>query len=83
MQRILIDYMLDITLCEKQSKVYNTIKTAGGVANMAYIREQTGMQANSITPRLNELVGMGYLLKLEKEFCPITNKKTIFYKAMR
>ena len=69
-------------LGERQAMVYNTIKNLKE-ANNLMISKHLNLPINSITPRVVELRALKLVGVAKEDKCPITNRKTIFWKIVR
>jgi len=69
-------------LGERQKEVFRVLRELK-TANNTMIAEKIGLPINSVVPRIYELRKMGVVIFYKKDLCPITNKKTIFWKCRR
>ena len=68
------------TLGLLQRKVYAVIREVGSISN-TMISNYTGIPINIVTPRVNELRKMGYVVEDRKDFCAITGKRVIYWRV--
>jgi predicted transcriptional regulator len=69
-------------LGERQLEVYKALYDLKE-ANNTMISEKLNLSINNITPRINELRSYGIVRQSKKDTCPMTGKKTIFWKVSR
>jgi len=67
------------TLNSRQEEVYEWLKK-WGPANNTMIGQSLKRPINSITPRIKELRNKKLVIESHKEECPLTKRKTIFWK---
>ena len=68
-------------LAVRESQVLHEIEVLGGVANLEMISRGLGWPKNCITGRLHDLERVGKVVGCEhKEPCPITHRKTKFWR---
>lgn len=63
-----------------QERVLDFLKDYGAATN-SEISERTGIKINVLTPRTKELREKGLVEEWKKDYCPITGRKVIFWKA--
>lgn len=78
-QSSLEEYLLP-DLSTRESQVLHSICVLGNIACMDMIRKETGLPANSITPRLAELEQKGLIVREPKELSPLTHKKVLMWR---
>ena len=67
-------------LGKKQQLVYDVLLKSRSLCNIE-IANRLNMPINSITPRVNELVAMGYVEESHRAVNPITNRRSIYWRV--
>jgi predicted transcriptional regulator len=69
-------------LGDRQKVVLEEIKKGGNMTN-SEIKEALGVEINTVTPRVNELVKLGLVMEGGKRTCRVTGRTVIAWEAVR
>ena len=63
----------------RRKEVFQALRVLNKACNLD-IAQHLGIPINRITPRTNELVGLGVVCEFRRAVCPETNKRVIYWK---
>lgn len=75
-------YDISAELGERQMQVYLALRSLGEANNLMLSRKLS-LPINSITPRIIELRKLGMVKESYKDSCPITGRRTIFWRCAK
>ena len=70
------------SLGERQFVVLRLLRRRGAMNNRM-VADELGWPINTVTPRMNELVKKGLVVPDHVGFCPVTGRKTEFWRSWR
>jgi len=71
------------TIGRKQSMILEVFKKAKREVSNREIAKYLGLEINCVTPRVNELVKMGYVYAYNKRVCRVGGRKSIHWKLYK
>jgi predicted transcriptional regulator len=75
-------YEIISTLSDRRKRVYEALLEIQPACNLD-ISERLNLPINRITPRMNEMVGMGIVTEDHRGLCARTGKRVIYWKVNR